>query len=243
MTVHIGSADDRGHLTKTQVARLLKPVREDRVEKKQGLTYIPQHEVRAELMRIFGPGNVDHTMHHPELLYETMLEAGHPQFPKTAKSPVYWVTGYLVGCTLSIRDYQGRPVAEFTEYHAEENAPLPNRGEAHAMAVTSAQSYALRRAAISMGDAFGLHLYNGGSLAALVGGSLMLQGDPDSPFAERPSKPSESAGTSDTPQAAVKSPDAGADQRGAGVQRAFKQTNSMNLPPTASDSDVGNVEK
>ena len=173
----------RGQLTKTQISRLLKPVRQDRVEVKQNKAYVPQHEVRAELVRIFGPGNVDHTMHDVALVYETRIEPGQPQYPTSGDGKkFYYVACYRAACTLRIRDYAGNPVAEYTEYHIEENAPLPNRGEAHAMAVTSAQSYALRRAAISMGDAMGLHLYNGGSTAPLVGGTLQLVGDPDAPY-------------------------------------------------------------
>jgi len=171
-----------GKLTRTQISRLLKPVRADRVENKQGRAYVPQHEVRAELIRIFGPGNVDHTMTDPVLVYETRIAPGEDQYPDKGNKPYYYVACYKVGCTLRIRDYDGNDVAEFTEYHIEENAPLPNRGEAHAMAVTSAESYALRRAAISMGDAFGLHLYNGGSVAPLVGGTLQLVGDPDAEY-------------------------------------------------------------
>lgn len=162
-----------GRLTQAQIQRLLRPVPEHRVEKKQGMSYVPQHEVRAELIRIFGPGNVDHTMHEPQFLYEDT-------YAKDGKT--YYKVAYMVGCTLRVRDYNGDPIAEFTEYHAEENAPQPNRGEAYAMAITSAQSYALRRAAISLGDALGLHLYEKGSTAPLVKGSLILQGDPDSPL-------------------------------------------------------------
>lgn len=50
------------------------------------------------------------------------------------------------------------------------------------MAITSAESYALRRAALSLGDAMGLHLYTKGSHAALVKGTLALQGDPEAPL-------------------------------------------------------------
>lgn len=172
---------DRGHLTPAQIRRLLRPVRADRVDNKQGLAYVPQQEVRAELARIFGPGNVDHTMHKPELLWEKK-QMGNNKGEHMEKE--YWIACYMVGCTLRIRDYQGRPVAEFTEYHAEANSILPDRGEANSMAITSAQSYALRRAAISLGDAFGLHLYAGGSLAPLIGGTLQLDGDLDSPDAD-----------------------------------------------------------
>lgn len=152
-------------LTQQQVERLLTPVRGDRLEKKQGMTYVPQHEVRAELSRVFGPGNWDSTMHDITLLYEESFERD---------KKTYWKVCYRAACTLRIRDYEGAHIAEFTEYHVEENAPQPNRGEAHALACTSAQSYALRRAAIGLGDAMGLHLYANGSAAALIKGSLFL---------------------------------------------------------------------
>lgn len=161
-------------LTTQQIMRLLTPRPGSIFEKKQGNTYIPTHEVKAELTRIFGPGNWDHVIHDVTLLYETEIGPDHPQYPKSGKAPVYWVAAYRTACTLRIRDYEGKPVAETTEYHAEENAPLPNRGEAHAMALTSAQSYSLRRAALDFGDSFGLHLYVNGSTQPLVKGSLQL---------------------------------------------------------------------
>lgn len=176
----------RGQFTKAQIKRLLKPVPADRIEAKQGKAYLPQHEARAELVRTFGPGNAEHTMHEPKMLYETRLVKGDTQYPAKGDKPEYWVTGYMVGCTVRVYDYAGELAYECTEYHFEENAPLPNRGEAHAMAVTSAQSYALRRALISLGDSFGLHLYDGGSHMPLIKGSLILRDDADSPYYEAP---------------------------------------------------------
>jgi len=162
-------------LTTQQIMRLLTPRPGSVFESKQNNTYIPTHEVKAELTRIFGPGNWDHTIHDVTLLYETEITSGHPQFPRNASADrVYWVACYRTACTLRIRDYDGNDVAATTEYHAEENAPLPNRGEAHAMALTSAQSYALRRAALDFGDSFGLHLYDKGSKFPLIKGSLVL---------------------------------------------------------------------
>ena len=49
------------------------------------------------------------------------------------------------------------------------------------MAVSSVESYALRRAVISLGDRLGLGLYDGGSSAALVRGTLQTV-DPESPL-------------------------------------------------------------
>jgi len=168
-------------LTAEQVKRLLTPVRGDRVKKVQGNTYVPAHEVKAELTRVFGPGNWDHTIHDVELLYEEKDE-------KDGKTR-YRVC-YSAACTLRVRDYQGNPIYETTEYHAEECAPQPSRGEAYANALTSAESYALRRAALDLGDAFGLHLYADGQLSPLVRGTLMNT-DPDSPLYAPPEPPTE----------------------------------------------------
>src|SRR5262245_31193037 len=154
------------HLSRKQVDRLLTPVRPSRIAKKQGLSYVPAHEVRAELCRTFGPGQWDSTIHDVTLVYETSYE-------KNDKT--YWLVCYRAACTLRVRDYDGNQIAEFTEYHVEENAPQPNRGEAHALAMTSVASYALRRAAIGLGDGMGLHLYDEGRTSPLVKGTLMTE--------------------------------------------------------------------
>ena len=190
----------RRGLTRKQLIDLMSPVRADLIEQKQRMSYVPQHEIRAALIRIFGPGNVDHTMHPPVLNYDYRVEKGQPGFPKDGKAPFYYITSYTVGCTLRIRDYWGNPVAEFTEYHSEENAPLPNRGEAHAMAITSAQSYALRRAAISLGDAFGLHLYDKGSQNAIVVNTNALD-DPEAPGYRAPRPPQQPQAPAGAPNA------------------------------------------
>lgn len=176
-------------LTKAQITRLLKPRPSGTFERKNGLTYMPTHEVKAELSRIFGPGNWDHTIHDVRLLWESEEEV-----TKNNTTKMYYRACYSAACTLRVRDYQGNPIFETTEYHAEANSNLPDRGEAHAMAITSVESYALRRAALDLGDAFGLHLYDGGSMAPLVKGSLILRDDPESPLAGQADVPNGSAG-------------------------------------------------
>lgn len=158
--------------TKAQTERLLTPVRPDRIEDVRGQSYVPQYEVRAELSRVFGFGNWSSVIHDVTLLYED-------SYVRDGKT--YWKVCYRAACTLNIRDYNGDFVCQFTEYHAEENAPQPSRGEAHALALTSVESYALRRAAINLGDTFGLHLYRNGQHGPLVRGSLVTT-DPDSPL-------------------------------------------------------------
>lgn len=159
-----------GKLTTEQHEALLEAVPGSVIEEKQRMSYVPQWFVRAELNRIFGHGRWDSQVHDVTLLYEEQRNGSNEQ----TKNKTYWFAGYRVAVTLRVRDFHGNPVAEFTEYHAEENAPDQNRGEAHAKALTSCASYALRRAAIGLGDAFGLHLYDKGSKNPVVDGSLLL---------------------------------------------------------------------
>ena len=159
-------------LTNAQIKRLLTPVLPARVEQVRGNSYVPQFEVRAELNRVFGFGNWDSLIHDMTLMYEDSYE-------KDGKT--YWKVAYRCACTLTIRDYDGHPVCTQTEWHAEESAPQPSRGEAHALALTSVESYALRRACINLGDTFGLHLYRNGQLSPLIKGTLQTS-DPDSPL-------------------------------------------------------------
>lgn len=197
-------------LTKAQVARLSKAIDPSHVEKKQGLSYMAQHEVRAELTRIFGYGNWDSQVESMDLLYETELAKGMPQYPQKGDGRPYYVVAYRASVRLNIRDYQGEPVASFLEYHAEENAPLPNRGEAHAMAITSVESYALRRAALGLGDRLGLGLYNNGQIIPLVKGTLQLIDEESpqytaKPKEEGPAPAARAASVLDRLQAVVKS--------------------------------------
>lgn len=185
MSTRLISDSERGQLTQAQILRLVTAIEPAHVESKRGMTYMAQHEVRAELTRIFGFGNWDTQVESMDLLYEKHIVKGEEQYPAKGTAPSYWVTCYKAAVRLTIRDYQGREVCSFLEYHAEENAPLPNRGEAHAMAITSVESYALRRAAIGLGDRLGLGLYAKGSTAPLVMRTLQLD-DPDSPQVFKP---------------------------------------------------------
>ncbi len=73
---------------------------------------------------------------------------------------------------------------------------------------------------LRLGDRLGLGLYDNGSKAPLVKGSLILD-DPESPLHQRPPAPAgapESADPVQPAQATVKSPDAGAQR----LQQALK---------------------
>lgn len=171
-------------LTKAQVRRLVQPIDPNHVDKKQNrLSYMAQHEVRAELTRIFGFGNWDSQVEEMSFLWEREINHGEPGYPSKPQpgNPPYYRACYMAKVRLNIRDYWGNPVASFVECHAEANSVLPDQGEAHAMAITSVESYALRRAAIGLGDRLGLGLYNDGKNDALIKGTLQLT-DPESPL-------------------------------------------------------------
>lgn len=167
-------------LTRMQIQRLMRGIDPNHVDKKQGLSYMAQHEVRAELTRIFGYGNWDSQVESMELLWET-------EAPSADGKKTMYRACYKAAVRLTIRDYWGNVVCSFVEHHAEANSNLPDRGEAHAMAITSVESYALRRAAIGLGDRLGLGLYNDGKMTPLVKGTLQTL-DPESPQYIEPKK-------------------------------------------------------
>lgn len=168
-------------LTRAQIERLVRGIDPSHVDKKQRLSYMSQHEVRAELTRIFGYGNWDSQVEEMQFLWEYEVPKGHPEYPEKGTKPTYYRACYKAKVRLTIRDYWGEPVCSFVECHAEANSVLPDRGEAHAMAITSVESYALRRAAIGLGDRLGLGLYDNGETKPLVKGTLQLT-DPESPW-------------------------------------------------------------
>jgi hypothetical protein len=180
-------------LTREQIKRLMRGIDPNHVDKKRGLAYMSQHEVRAELTRIFGYGNWDSQVESMELLWET-------EGPDKDGRGTYYRACYAASVRLNIRDYWGNHICSFVEYHAEANSNLPDRGEAHAMAITSVESYALRRAALGLGDRLGLGLYDGGSEKPLVRGTLQMT-DPDSPLYVAPEEKAPS-GASDAERVA-----------------------------------------
>lgn len=146
----------RGLLTFEQIDELVKAINPAYVSAKQGKSYLAQHQARAEMNRIFGYGNWDLIEDAPVFLYEEQSE----------KNGVKWRVCYRMTVTVSVRDLWGMPVCTVTGTHAEANANLPDRSEAHGMALTSVSSYAFRRAMINLGDRFGLGLYDGGKTDA-----------------------------------------------------------------------------
>jgi len=146
------------NLNERQYAQLLAPLNEKRVAKRQGgggraLSYLEAWDVKAHLNRLFGFLNWSAEVISADIAYEEQTEKGN------------WSVGYKVVLQLTIGHYPGSAV--YTEA-AVGSAMLPQRGEAHDMAIKTAESDALKRAAINLGTQFGLSLYDNGSLRDVV---------------------------------------------------------------------------
>lgn len=141
---------------------LLKGLNTSRISQRKGgggraLSYLEAWDVKAHLIRIFGFGGFSSDVLTANLMFEDQVGNN-------------WNVGYKVILRLHIHDLN----ATYTEA-AVGSASLPQRGEAHDMAVKTAESDALKRAAINLGDQFGLSLYNNGSTAPVV--TQTLAGD------------------------------------------------------------------
>jgi len=134
---------------------LLKGLNPKRIAKRQGgggksLSYLEAWDVKAHLIRIFGFGEWSWDVLSAELMFDDDNNGKHN-------------VGYKVVGQLRIH----ATGASYTEA-AVGSATLGQRGEAHDMAVKTAESDALKRAAINLGDQFGLSLYNNGAVAPVV---------------------------------------------------------------------------
>lgn len=147
-------------ITSEQYEQLLKPLNQARVAKRaqagRQLSYLEAWDVKAHLIRIFGFGGWSWHVATAELAFEGEKEGK-------------WNVGYKVIGTLTIHDLG----CVYTEA-AIGSATLPQRGEAHDMAVKTAESDAIKRAAINLGTQFGLSLYNDGSTNDVVKKTLVV---------------------------------------------------------------------
>ncbi|MDQ0854826.1 hypothetical protein QFZ79_002937 [Arthrobacter sp. V4I6] len=185
------------YLTETQMGQLLRPLNARRVHQSQGQTHMEAYDIRAHLNRIFGFGRWSGDVIEMTLVAEN--------YGKSNKGNDAVTVVYRAGYRLTIRAADGELLATYTEYASGDapNFPLFKIGDAHDFAMKTAESQALKRAAINLGDQFGLSLYNKGSLGPLVGGTLVM---PDA-------DPAKEGVDDDAPEIAPEEiPDAGQDE-------------------------------
>lgn len=145
-------------ITPEQHEWLMRPLQAHRVASRKvqsrSLSYLEAWDVRAHLIRIFGFGGFSVVADEAECVAH-LSEQG--------ASKRNHLVSWKVRVTLVIPALN----AEYTEY-AVGSANLPDLGEAHDMAIKTAESDALKRAAINLGTQFGLSLYNDGSRSDVV---------------------------------------------------------------------------
>jgi hypothetical protein len=157
------------YLTEGQLGQLLRPLNGRRVHKRDGMSYMEAYDIRAHLNRVFGFGRWSSDVVSMDLLFEQISEKS-----KNGRTWEVVTVGYRAGLRLTIRALDGETLATYTEWASGDaiNFPTTKRADAHDFAMKTAESQALKRAAINLGDQFGLGLYNSGSLAPLVQRSL-----------------------------------------------------------------------
>jgi recombination DNA repair RAD52 pathway protein len=142
-------------LNNRQYDQLLRPLNPTRVAQRsqagRNFSYLETWDVKAHLIRIFGFGGWSWNVLKAELAFEDQNEKGN------------WNVGYKVIGRLYIPSLE----CDYSEASVG-SATLPQRGDAHDMAVKSGESDALKRAAINLGTQFGLSLYKNGSLEDVV---------------------------------------------------------------------------
>ena len=149
-------------LSPNQVQHLLAPIHPSRILKvKKGtanLSYVAQHDIRAHLIRMFGFGGWSTDVLSTEFVYDHCTDDARPK----------WTACYRATVKLTIYAEDGTEVAHYTDSHASGCMPQPDRADAHALALTTAVSTAMKRAATCLGDQFGLSLYNKGQTKPFV---------------------------------------------------------------------------
>lgn len=156
-------------LTPGQIDYLLRPINPARVAITDGQSYVPQQDVRAHLTRIFGFGRW--SMH---VLESAMIFEEPVTWTKNGQEKSGYDALWRATVRLEIRDQHGAHLATY-EDAATGDAQHQTRLAAHDLALKSAVSTALKRAATCLGDQFGLSLYNKGSLDAFVSWAHRLE--------------------------------------------------------------------
>ena len=149
-------------LTDEQVDVLLRGIQPHRVAVLDGMSYVEAWDIRAMLIRVFGFAGWSLVETAPTTLVyeqETTTKAGKPA----------WKVAYRASLELVVHLDRVRGTANYCGSAVGESImPDFKRGDAHDMAIKTAESGALKRAAINLGDQFGLSLYRSGSVDPVV---------------------------------------------------------------------------
>ncbi|MFF7335483.1 Rad52/Rad22 family DNA repair protein [Streptomyces sp. NPDC008150] len=165
-----------GALSDLQIAQLLRPVDPDRVGSDgKGFAHMEAWDIRRYLIRIFGFGGHDTDLLETTLIAETCLP-NHQKKDRNGKpygAPFdAWTVIYRVAVRLAVKTAGGVELGHWHGIATGDATNQPSRADAHDLALKTADSQALKRAATNLGDQFGLSLYNKGSLKPVVQAAL-----------------------------------------------------------------------
>lgn len=182
------------YLSEAQLTQLLRPINAQRVSKANGFEHVQGYDVRAHLIRIFGFARFDVEVLACHLVFESESES------ESKAGRAVWTVCYLARVQIKVRSAAGHRLASYSDVATGDATNQPSRADAHDMAAKTAATTALKRAAVNLGDQFGLSLYNKGSLAPLVRGTLV---DQPAPAAEETAAVDEHITTPLAPETAV----------------------------------------
>lgn len=169
--------EPRGTLKPEQVAQLLEAVRPNRVRQNRGKDHMEGYDIRAHLTRIFGFGRWDLDGPPAQLIAEESIRRAKDK--DNGWPDIRWEVVYRQVVTLTVYDEAGLLVGRYRGEATGKAENQPSRGDAHDGAMKEAETQALKRAAINLGDQFGLGLYNkaarnrDGSIKAVVKRTLV----------------------------------------------------------------------
>ncbi|MBE4790318.1 Rad52/Rad22 family DNA repair protein [Streptomyces caniscabiei] len=163
----------RGELSPAQIGLLLRGIDPMRVGKDgKGFAHVEAWDIRRHLIRVFGFGGHDTDMLEATLISETSeMRRKRGQNGQEYGDPYEaWTVIYRVAVRLTVK-VDGVVLAQWHGVATGDAANQPSRADAHDLALKTADSQALKRAATNLGDQFGLSLYNKGRLDPVVQGS------------------------------------------------------------------------
>ena len=144
-------------LTDAQLALLMTDLHPSRVSAKQGMSYVEAYDIKATLIRVFGFGGFS-----ADVIDSKIIKAVEVAQVSNKEKMNWAVTAQA---TVTLRIHQTG--ATYTET-AIAGSKQPDFTESADMAIKSAESDALKRAAIYLGTQFGLSLYNEGATKEIV---------------------------------------------------------------------------
>ncbi|PVC80579.1 hypothetical protein DBP19_36185 [Streptomyces sp. CS090A] len=125
----------------------------------KGFAHMQAWDIKRYLLRVFGFAGYDTENRELVLLREIETPNGNRS---------KWTVVYRAQVRLTVKDVHGNVLGYWDGEAAGAGNNLPNLADSHDMAMKTATSQAFKRAATHLGDAFGLSLYNNGSLQAVV---------------------------------------------------------------------------